>query len=262
MALTAVDGETLFERADGALREGKLAGRGVARLVGADRPRRQRPAPGEAAAAGAAHDRRARRSPSAAELAVVEWSAVFRTSACALSLIDGDALRTIAFCAGLQPQPVTEEPYLIADFPVTAAVLELRQTRQIRSDDLDADPAEIAVMQRNDARTLLIVPLVVGDTVKGLVELYDSRPRVFSTDEQRLALALGRYLAATLERLATRSGPAPRPTLPRSDARAARGRDRPPQARPAPRRGARSSARASTTRAWCVPSRPTRSRRG
>jgi GAF domain-containing protein len=98
---------------------------------------------------------------------------------------------------------VTEEPYLIADFPVTAAVLELRQTRQIRSDDLDADPAEIAVMQRNDARTLLIVPLVVGDTVKGLVELYDSRPRVFSTDEQRLALALGRYLAATLERLAT-----------------------------------------------------------
>jgi GAF domain-containing protein len=202
VALTAVDGETLFERADGALREGKLAGRGVARLVGADRPRRQRPAPEEQRPQELLTTA-AETVPELAELAVVEWSAVFRTSACALSLIDGDALRTIAFCAGLQPQPVTEEPYPIADFPVTAAALELRQTRQIRSDDLDADPAEIAVMQRNDARTLLIVPLVVGDTVKGLVELYDSRPRVFSTDEQRLALALGRYLAATLERLAT-----------------------------------------------------------
>ena len=60
-------------------------------------------------------------------------------------------------------------------------------------------------MQRNDARTLLIVPLVIGDTPRGLIELYDSRPRLFSSDEQRLALALGRYLAATLERLATTS---------------------------------------------------------
>ncbi len=202
VALTAVDGETLFERADGALREGKLDGRGVARLVGADRPRRQRPAqeeqrPQELLTTAA------ETVPELAELAVVEWSAVFRTSACALSLIDGDVLRTIAFCAGLQPQPVTVEPYVIADFPETAAAIELRQTRQIRSDDLAADPAELEVMQRNDARTLLIVPLVVGDTVRGLVELYDSRPRSFSTDEQRLALALGRYLAATLDRLAT-----------------------------------------------------------
>ena len=30
---------------------------------------------------------------------------------------------------------------MIADYPVTAAALELRQTRQIRSDDLEADPA-------------------------------------------------------------------------------------------------------------------------
>ncbi len=201
VALTAVDGETLFERADGALREGKLAGRGVARLVGADRPRRQRPAPEEQRPQELLTTA-AESVPELAELAVVEWSAVFRASACALSLIDGDVLRTIAFCAGLHPQPVTVEPYVIAEYPETAAALELRRTRQIRADDLDADPAELEVMQRNDARTLLIVPLVVGDTVKGLVELYDSRPRIFSTDEQRLALALGRYLAATLERLA------------------------------------------------------------
>ncbi len=204
VALTAGDGETLFERADGALREGKQAGRGIARLVGADRPRRQRPAieehrPQELLTTAA------RSVPELAELAVVEWSAVFRSSACALSLLEGETLRTIAFCAGLQPQPVDQDPYVTADYPETVAAIETRQTRQIRADDLEADPRELEIMQRNDARTVLIVPLVVGDSVRGLMELYDSRPRVFSTDEQRLALALGRYLAATLERLATTS---------------------------------------------------------
>ena len=63
---------------------------------------------------------------------------------------------------------------------------------------------EAEVMRLNDARTLLIVPLIAADEAVGLMELYDARPRVFSSDEQRLALALGRYLAATLQRLATR----------------------------------------------------------
>ncbi|MDX6378460.1 MAG: diguanylate cyclase, partial [Gaiellaceae bacterium] len=202
VALTTLDGETLFERADGALREGKLAGRGIARLVGTEGPRRRRQATGDQRPQELATTA-ARSVPELAELAVVEWSAVFRSSGCALSLIEGDVLRTIAFCAGLQPRPLEEEPYVIADYPETVAAIESRQTRQIRADDLTADPAEIEIMRRNDARTLLIVPLVVGDTVRGLVELYDSRPRVFSTDEQRLALALGRYLAATLDRLAT-----------------------------------------------------------
>jgi GAF domain-containing protein len=143
--------------------------------------------------------------PELADLAAAEWSAAFRSSACAVSVIEGDTLRTIAFSAGLQPQAVEQEPYLIADYPETVAAIEARQARQIRADDLEADPREVEIMRRNDARTLLIVPLVVGDTVNGLVELYDSRPRVFSSDEQRLALTLGRYLAASLERLATTS---------------------------------------------------------
>ena len=109
VALTAVDGETLFERADGALREGKLAGRGVARLVGADRPRRQRQAL-EAQRPQELLTTAARSVPELAELAVVEWSAVFRASACALSLIEGDMLRTIAFCAGLHRSPSTTMP--------------------------------------------------------------------------------------------------------------------------------------------------------
>jgi GAF domain-containing protein len=43
---------------------------------------------------------------------------------------------------------------------------------------------------------------MAGGTAVGLMELYDARPRIFSSDERRLALALGRYLAAALERLA------------------------------------------------------------
>jgi hypothetical protein len=203
VAMTAIDGDTLFERADGALREGKLAGRGIARLVGADGPRRRRITDGEAAVP-ALPPTSAQSVPEAAELAVAEWSLVFRCSACALSVVDGDGLQTVAFCAGLQLQPADAEPYPIADYPLTADAIATGTTRQVRADDLNADPAEVEVMRLNDARTLLIVPLVAGDTTLGLMELYDARPRVFSSDEQRLALALGRYLAATLERLAPR----------------------------------------------------------
>jgi diguanylate cyclase (GGDEF)-like protein len=203
VALTAVDGDTLFDRADGALREGKLAGRGVARLVGADGPRRRRVTEAEVAVP-TTPVTSAESIGEAAELAVVEWSAVFRSSACALSLIEGEVLQTVAFCAGLTIQPKDEDPYLIADFPVTADALATGSPRQVRADDLNADPAEVEVMRLNDARTLLIVPLIAGDEAVGLMELYDARPRVFSSDEQRLALALGRYLAATLQRLATR----------------------------------------------------------
>jgi GAF domain-containing protein len=201
VALTSVDGDTLFERADGALREGKLAGRGVARLVGADGPRRRRVidadvhAPTTPVTAAVSVDE-------AGELAVAEWSAVFRTSACALSVIEGELLHTVAFCAGLTLQPADEQPYEIAGYPVTAEAIATGTTRQVRADDPSADEAEVAVMRLNDARTLLIVPLMAGGTAVGLMELYDARPRIFSSDERRLALALGRYLAAALERLA------------------------------------------------------------
>ena len=102
VALTAVDGETLFERADGALREGKLAGRGVARLVGADRPRRHRPAheeqrPQELITTAARSRPRARR---AGRDRVV--GGVPHVGLCAVA-DRGRRLRTIAFCAGLQP---------------------------------------------------------------------------------------------------------------------------------------------------------------
>lgn len=204
VALTAVDGDTLFERADTALREGKLAGRGVARLVGAEGPRRRRrPADEDDSAAAEPPVTGAETLDEAAFLAVVEWSAVFRSSGCALSLLEGDALRTIAFCRGRQAQSSEQPVYALADYPETVTAIETRRTREIRADDLAADPGEVAVMRRNDARTLLIVPLVAGDTVCGIMELYDARPRNFSADEQRMALALGRYLADALVRLTT-----------------------------------------------------------
>ena len=162
VALTAVDGDTLFERADGALREGKLAGRGVARLVGADGPRRRRVTETEVTVP-TTPVTAAESIGEAGELAVAEWSAVFRCSACALSVIDGDVLRTVAFCAGLTLQPADEDPYAIASYPITEDAIETGTPRQVRADDLSADPAEVEVMRMNDARTLLIVPLVAGD---------------------------------------------------------------------------------------------------
>ena len=71
--------------------------------------------------------------------------------------------RTVAFCAGLTLQPADEGPYAIAAYPVTEDAIETGTPRQVRADDLSADPAEVEVMRLNDARTLLIVPLVAGD---------------------------------------------------------------------------------------------------
>ena len=43
-----------------------------------------------------------------------------------------------------------------------------------------------------------------ADDLSAIAADTESLPRIFSSDEQRLALALGRYLAATIERLAPR----------------------------------------------------------
>jgi GAF domain-containing protein len=133
--------------------------------------------------------------------AVREWSSLFRVSGVSLSLIDGSMLRELAYVSELREQRSPAEDYAIADYPLTAQTLASRRTSQVRADDGEADQAEIALLHEFGWQAVLLVPLLAPDRPVGLIELFESRPRTFTADEQRLALALGQYLASTLARL-------------------------------------------------------------
>ena len=112
----AVDGDTLFERADGALREGKLAGRGIARLVGADGPRRRRVTEAEVTVPTTPADRRRerRRGGRAGRRRVVGGVPLLGLRAVGgrrRPAPDGRVLRRPEL------QPADEDPYAIADVP-------------------------------------------------------------------------------------------------------------------------------------------------
>ena len=200
VALAASDAEPLFERADLALYEAKARGRGVAVAGRGDGRRRARgervldDEDPEVALAGTTVGE-------ACRLASIEWSAVFRASACAISLLEDDALRDVAYASDLRQAPGDGRAYPLSHYPSTARAMADRRPLCVRVGEPDADPAELAILRENGMQSLLLIPIVAGDSVLGTVELYDTRPRVFSADEQRLALALGRYLGATLQRL-------------------------------------------------------------
>jgi diguanylate cyclase (GGDEF)-like protein/PAS domain S-box-containing protein len=79
-------------------------------------------------------------------------------------------------------------------------VLEKRQPISILAKDPDADPAEVALLQKNGAVSLLMLPLVVGEQVIGLVELDESeRKREFTAAEIRLCQALADQAAVAIQ---------------------------------------------------------------
>jgi GAF domain-containing protein len=52
--------------------------------------------------------------------------------------------------------------------------------------------------------SLLLTPLVSGGRSIGIIELFDTRPREFTTADQRVALALAHHLAPLLALLQER----------------------------------------------------------
>jgi len=197
----------LFELADAALYAAKAQGRGKAVL--ADRRRAEGPirALGEMRARGADVAARVTDTGEAADAIVQDWLEAFQVSGCALSLLtdDGTALRCMGEAWG-GGQTSVGDPGLapLAAYPSTARALAERTTYVCAIDDPDADPAEVAVLRRVNAAAMLLVPLVVGDRPIGIVELFDGRPRRFTSDERRLALMLGDYVAATLQEVVGR----------------------------------------------------------
>jgi GAF domain-containing protein len=97
--------------------------------------------------------------------------------------------------AGLQPPD--PEAYRIEDYPLMAEAIRTRATYQIAVDD-DQHPEETSLLRAWGYSALLFVPVCTDDDVIGAVELYDARRRIYTADEQRVALVLARHLAVAL----------------------------------------------------------------
>jgi diguanylate cyclase (GGDEF)-like protein len=182
--------QALFERADARLYEAKAHGRGVAVAHG-PRPRRR------ASDARMVRARRGDGEPDLAARAAREWVEAFRASAAAITVFRDGVQVTIAQydeIAGVQVDP---EAYRIEDFPLMADAIRTRSTYQIAIDD-DQHPEETALLRACGHLSLLFVPVCTDDEVIGAVELYDARRRIYTADEQRLALVLARHLAVAL----------------------------------------------------------------
>jgi PAS domain S-box-containing protein len=90
--------------------------------------------------------------------------------------------------------------YPLGDFPATRGVLDTRRPFTIHASDPNADPAEVALMQKAGSATVLMLPLVVGDRTVGLVKLHQTEcERCFTADEIRLCQALADQAAVIID---------------------------------------------------------------
>jgi hypothetical protein len=129
---------------------------------------------------------------------------VLDVPACTISRIIGDLLVDLVQHRRTGKPDRLGHGYLISDFPLTRAVIELREPRTVYAPDRDADPAETALLHELGFDSLLMLALEAESTAWGLVEVYASGRR-FERPDVELARALAREVDETLERLARAS---------------------------------------------------------
>ena len=99
--------------------------------------------------------------------------------------------------AGFAETPST---YRLSDYPATAFVLTERRPVAVSVDDPRADPAERALLEALGQRAVLMLPLGVGTSVFGLLQVYRREgPSQFTAEEIALASALAAQAAIAIE---------------------------------------------------------------
>jgi len=129
-----------------------------------------------------------------------------------ISKVDGPRLSDTAKHALRSVDLGEDVAYVIADFPVTQAVLETQTAKSISFLDEDLDGAEAFVLRELQMNSALLVPIVVRGEAWGLVEIYDMRLRRYDDDETAVAGFLVSQAARRIESLG--AGPASRRLLP------------------------------------------------
>lgn len=202
----------LFDRADSAVYDAKARGRGVVSVADMT----------EIAYASRRRDLAeslpdlpppelcdARDVVTAARGALREWVHVLACSGGCVDLLDPEGLRVKAvayYRFGHDDWKLAEQTYELTDYPNTATALMQGRTFTCRIDDPEAHPAEATLLRERGFASLLLTPLVSTGRSIGIIELFDTRPRVFTTADQRVALALAHHLAPLLAMLQERAG--------------------------------------------------------
>lgn len=91
------------------------------------------------------------------------------------------------------------ETFSLNDYPRTRQVLLERRVRHITLDQPDISLAERLYMQKADAQTLLILPMLFQDNVIGLVEMVAHEKRAFSDQAIILAQLLANQATSAIE---------------------------------------------------------------
>jgi GAF domain-containing protein len=137
----------------------------------------------------------------AARGALREWVHVLTCSGGCLDLLndDGTTVKAIAYYRfGHDDWKLADRSYALADYPHTAEALAQGLTYTCRVDDPDADASEASLLRDRGFSSLLLVPLVARGRSIGIIELFDTRPRTFTSQDKRVSLALAHHLAPLL----------------------------------------------------------------
>jgi GAF domain-containing protein len=121
--------------------------------------------------------------------------------ACAISRAIGDLLVELAEHSVAQSVQ-SGHGYLISDYPATREVLEERKPMTVALSDPAADAQEVKLLRELGFDSLLMLPMVCGDVLWGLVEVYDNRANGFAAGDVAAARRVVDRACAVLERLA------------------------------------------------------------
>jgi GAF domain-containing protein len=120
-----------------------------------------------------------------------------RADACTVSRAIGDVLILVTERAPEGRTLLMGQGYLVPDYPQTQSVLQTGVPRALTLEDDDVDAGEASVLEELGFKSLLMLPLPIGGTTWGLVEVYRLAAVPFSTDDVRIA---GEIVARTSAR--------------------------------------------------------------
>jgi putative nucleotidyltransferase with HDIG domain len=123
---------------------------------------------------------------------------MLNAKACLVSQAEDGLLREVADYACTTRQVARGLSYYLTDYPTTASVLMTGKLCSVSTDEPGADPAEVFVLRQMEMESVLLVPIVVEGKAWGLIEVYDTRRRVFSGLERHLAEVAAAQVGALL----------------------------------------------------------------
>jgi hypothetical protein len=124
--------------------------------------------------------------------------------ACTISRVIGDLLVDLIQYQRDGTRERLGHGYLISDYPLTRTVIEERVPRMVSSQDPDADPNEVKLLNELGFDSLLMVAIEGQDGAWGLVEVYGEQGRRFGDADAQTAQQVAEGVGEILKELERR----------------------------------------------------------